>query len=323
MNGLKEFLESSTIHGLTYISTTRKYVRLFWIIVVIAGFSGAGYMINESFEAWNKSPTKTTVETYPISEITFPKITVCPPKNTYTDLNYDLMRTENMILDDDIRDQLIDYAAELIWDPEGLKNSIMMNWNKLQDIDRYQNWYHGYTKIDIRPTSFSHDETLLETSASYGTISTQYFNETFDVGKIDTRIEYTVAIYSIPDKTIRNNTNITLHINIEKISMEHVSSGGENLQIKLHNESYKQAEYVHGAYVTKAYNPPGMSKYILNIHKHVLEWQREVRLEEVEKQKLDLMPGFRVNWYYSGMENIKMSPYAKFYNNTDSEAFVR
>ena len=42
MDNIKEFLESTTIHGLTYISTTRKLVRLFWVIVVISGFSGAG-----------------------------------------------------------------------------------------------------------------------------------------------------------------------------------------------------------------------------------------------------------------------------------------
>ena len=35
MESIRNFLESSTIHGLSYISTTRKYVRVFWILVVI------------------------------------------------------------------------------------------------------------------------------------------------------------------------------------------------------------------------------------------------------------------------------------------------
>ena len=90
MEGVRTFLESSTIHGLTYVSTTRKYVRLFWIFVVIGGFVGASLLIKESFDSWSESPIKTTIETLPISEITFPKVTVCPPKNTFTDLNYDL-----------------------------------------------------------------------------------------------------------------------------------------------------------------------------------------------------------------------------------------
>ena len=96
MEGVRTFLESSTIHGLTYISTTRKCVRLFWILVVIAGFVGASLLIKESFDSWSESPIKTTVETLPISDITLPKVTVCPPKNTFTDLNYDLMMTENI-----------------------------------------------------------------------------------------------------------------------------------------------------------------------------------------------------------------------------------
>ena len=98
MEGVKTFLESSTIHGLGYISTIRRLVKLFWVIVVIAGFTGAGVLIYRSFQDWDENPVTTTIETRPITEITFPKVTVCPPKDTYTDLNYDLMMTENMIL---------------------------------------------------------------------------------------------------------------------------------------------------------------------------------------------------------------------------------
>ena len=114
MEGVRLFLESSTIHGLTYISTTRKYARLFWILVVLTGFVGACLLIKESFDSWSESPVRTTVETFPISEIKFPKVTVCPPKNTFTDLNYDLMMTENHTLTDEMRDEMFKYALEVI-----------------------------------------------------------------------------------------------------------------------------------------------------------------------------------------------------------------
>ena len=88
MENVTAFLESSTIHGLTYISAAnKKILKLFWILVVTAGFIGAGALIYDSFQSWAESPVKTTIETHPISEITFPKVTVCPPKNTYTNLN--------------------------------------------------------------------------------------------------------------------------------------------------------------------------------------------------------------------------------------------
>ena len=98
MENITSFLESSTIHGLAYVTTGKKYVRLFWIIVVILGFTGASVLIYQSFDDWGRNPIKTTIETHSISALTFPKVTVCPPKNTYTDLNYDLMMTENMTL---------------------------------------------------------------------------------------------------------------------------------------------------------------------------------------------------------------------------------
>ena len=99
MEGVRNFLESSTIHGLAYIAKSGKYVRPFWTITVIAGFTCAGFLIYASFNDWRENPIKTTVDTRPITELTFPKVTVCPPKNTYTDLNYDLMMLENMTLD--------------------------------------------------------------------------------------------------------------------------------------------------------------------------------------------------------------------------------
>ena len=112
MEGVRAFLESSTIHGLVYISTTeKKLVKTCWILVVIGGFTAAGYMIYQSFQDWHESPVKTTIETLPITKITFPKVTVCPPKNTYTDLNYDLMMTENMTLNYDTRRELSNYRV--------------------------------------------------------------------------------------------------------------------------------------------------------------------------------------------------------------------
>ena len=99
MENLKIFLESSSIHGLSYISTSRRHTRLLWLIIVTTGFIAAGVLIHQSFKGWADSPITTTVETISIERITYPKITVCPPPNTFTDLNYDLLMTQNMTLD--------------------------------------------------------------------------------------------------------------------------------------------------------------------------------------------------------------------------------
>ena len=185
MEDVRSFLESSTIHGLAYISTTSaRIVRVIWVLIVVGGFTGAGVMIYNSFQSWNESPVKTTIEAHSITEITFPKLTVCPPKNTYTDLNYDLMMTENMTLDDETRNELAMYAVEISYDH--LHNDMMKNFSKLKDNDRYYNWYHGYTEIyppvNHYRTGFRYQVT---TYASSGTIFTKYFGDKFDADKVE------------------------------------------------------------------------------------------------------------------------------------------
>ena len=84
--------------------------------MVLAGFTGAGVIIYESFQDWAESPITTTIETQPITKITFPKLTVCPPKNTFTDLNYDLTKIVNLTLDNNTRAELTDFAIDLLND---------------------------------------------------------------------------------------------------------------------------------------------------------------------------------------------------------------
>ena len=149
MEGVRTFLESSTIHGLTYISTTKKYARLFWILVVISGFTGSILIIRESFQSWSDSPIKTTIETLPISKIKLPKVTVCPPMNVFTDLNYDYVKTENKTLTEEMRDEMFQYALHVLKEDDFLMN------NKLLEDNRFYNWYHGYTQPQETSTNIA------------------------------------------------------------------------------------------------------------------------------------------------------------------------
>ena len=68
--GLWEFLENSTIHGLNYIATAKSSTaRLFWLIVVFCGFFFAAVMIRTSFTGWRSSPVSTTIETKSIDQV--------------------------------------------------------------------------------------------------------------------------------------------------------------------------------------------------------------------------------------------------------------
>ena len=59
------------------------------------------------------------------------------------------------------------------------------------------------------------------------------------------------------------------------------------------------------------YSPPAQNDYNIVLSRYVVQ-------ANIMKQKLELMPGFRVTWHYSGIE---VEPEAKYYN--DNKAFVR
>ena len=114
MDSIKEFLESSTIHGLVYISSApSKLAKVFWLLVVVAGFSCSIYMINDSYVDWQASPIATSISTHPISQLDFPTITVCPPEGSNTALNYDLVRARNITLTDRDREVLINLTRNM------------------------------------------------------------------------------------------------------------------------------------------------------------------------------------------------------------------
>ena len=346
MEGVRTFLESSTIHGLGYISTTRKLVKLFWIIVVIAGFTGASIMIYQSFKDWSDNPVTTTIETRPIKEIAFPKVTVCPPRNTYTDLNYDLMMTQNMTLDDEIKDELIKYATEQMNDH--VFNTIMRNLSNIQEKDRYYNWYHGITKIEL-PSYTADDGTYsgneysgvnyyVTTYASSGTIFSQYFGDKFDADKVEPQFYNEIKIRF--SEELIDNPNVTLCLNIELVALKDLSTGKDTIGLdacwmddkgtcaRYFQDSYtKSVQIGDVTHVGKNYTPPNYPQTTTNVY---IDTENQVRillnrkdvLKNVKKQSLRQMPGFRATWYLTenGME-VKPE---KYYSSDEKRlAFVR
>ena len=309
MDQLKTFMEASSIHGIQYISTTRKYSRLFWLLVLFTGFSGAVFIIYQSFQAWNESPVKTIIETQPITEITFPKVTVCPPKNTFTDLNYDIMMAEKMTLDNKTRNELKDFTMNLLYDK--LYEMTMKNLSLLEDADRYHNWYHGQTQI-IEPLYY--DEMWfrglrhsIRTTAKYGSISTQYFGDRFEADKMEADTQFLFSVMVSTPKNVRNNPNVTLHFEVKRIAMKDLT-GTDDLSVS-------EIDNLNGdiTEIRKNYNPPKAYSYEVS-------FTREVTLEDIRRQKLHAMPGFRLNWHYSGLEE---DPIGNYHDDSMTKTFVR
>ena len=74
MESVTEFLEASSINGLAHIATAKnKLQKIFWVLVVFICLLLAAQLINSSFDDWAKNPVSTTIETFPIRDVAFPR----------------------------------------------------------------------------------------------------------------------------------------------------------------------------------------------------------------------------------------------------------
>ena len=218
MENVKEFLESSSIIGLSLIANSRRFVlKLFWILVVIGGFAWAFYMIFECFEDWKQKPISTTIETLPIEKIIFPNVTVCPPRNLFLNLNHDIKESEKIRLTDETRDELLDYSLDVIQDT--FYKEVMANLSKLEDPDRFYNWYHRFTSIKYpyykTYENYKQLNYFVRTSATSGNISTQYFGDKFDASKVE-KDNIMIEIYVYVPKSIWGDKSSAMLVNIQK-----------------------------------------------------------------------------------------------------------
>ena len=101
MNILREFLESSTIHGLAHISTSRsKRAKSVWFFCVLVSFSIAIFLIWKTTKEIQDDPFSTAITTHPIRELDFPMVTICPPKGTNTAINNGLMKAREPLTEE-------------------------------------------------------------------------------------------------------------------------------------------------------------------------------------------------------------------------------
>ena len=304
MENITEFLEKSSIVGLSLILSTRNYVRHFWILVVVGGFAAAIWMIFESFDNWRQKPISTTIETFPISEIIFPNVTVCPPRNLFLNLNSDIKKSENVKLNKDLRNELLDYSLDVI--QHEFYKEVMANLSKLEDPDRFYNWYHGYTKIQYPyydPYYYAKYKLQLvykvDTSASLGNISTQYFGEKFDAYKIN-NIWILISVY-VPSSAV-GDENAALMAIIEKNTISMAEFRDDN-RIRTIPGGFISADKIELiSFLTDIRRISYDNSY------KIIYTKQNLTDDKISLLDLDKMPGFKFTWYYKGWD-FKKDPF--------------
>ena len=194
MDVVKEYLTSSTIHGLYYIgSTNSRLLRFFWIIIIVASFTISLSMICTSFSSWEKAPVISTIETKPISEARFPTVTVCPPEGSNTILNYDISNSENHTLDDISSILLTDAVDEFV-----LKESFEMfvqEMNALSNFEYIQSMYNEramYELVNSNSTAF----TTFTTNFEKGKLTTAWFRSKFRDDRFEKSVGYEYDVHA-------------------------------------------------------------------------------------------------------------------------------
>ena len=56
------------------------FVQVFWVVVVLIGFTCGSILVHFAFKDWRENPTMTATETYshPVTSVQYPTITICP-----------------------------------------------------------------------------------------------------------------------------------------------------------------------------------------------------------------------------------------------------
>ena len=305
---LQNFLEISTIHGLQHISTARNCVRPLWFCVVFTSFISAGYIISLSYKSWQENPITTTVDIIPMSQIKFPKVTVCPPKGTYTSLNYDIMKAERINLNNETRQMFTDFSLDVI--QETLFHSMMKRMNIMQEKNRYYNLYKGYSKFDnpyyqcipidlsmsLNQCNLGSRYNSLTTYVTSGSISTYNFGKPFNNDNFNNFIEAQIEIF-VPD-SISNQTNSVLYLDLKK-------NPENSTDLMFQNENVVLAMF---------------PKNISNPHgSYVIKYETKYSYEDLQTLKQKEIPGFKLSWFY----NNDVEPQSKFSNEQLTREFVR
>ena len=266
-------------------------------------------MIHSSFQSWAESPIKTTVETLPIDEIKFPKVTVCPPRNTYTDLNYDLMLAENITLTEEMRDEFVKKAKKII-----NEHAFMGDLDLLQEDDRYYNWYYGYSEMRRTYTSKSSGKLVqrIYSSATSGVVTTQYFEEQYNPSLERRKVYGGVGVY--PPESVKRNKNVTLHFNLEKLSNTGMTKGSYD-DLKLDGR-FLELELTSAS---SNFTPPVADTNSYRYRHIVLD--RYLK-DDFKNNQIERMPGFRLSWYYTGLDE-SVSPDSKYSNNEINRLFIQ
>ena len=214
---------------------------------------------------------------------------------------------ENITIGNDTRKELENYAIGLL--TGYLYDAIKKNLSQLQEKDRYYNWYHGFSEVVLPHPAEGYDVYCKVNSfATKGSIATQSFGDNkFD---IEPNILYEFAIFP------GSLENVTLHYDIEKVSMK----GNFEDEFTL-NDNYVMTNITNISNNVTIPNPVPWGGWWPAVKTKL---SRKVLREDIESMHVKLVPGFNITWSYTGPGAYNTQEYGyKAWNYENTLSFVR
>ena len=300
---IKTFLSLSTIHGLAWIPISKfRILKLFWLIVVTSGFVTATYLIVKSFRGWDESPIATSVDVLPISEITFPNITVCPPKDTFTILNYDLAMAESEVVSDKTRKKLLNALDEAVIFA-GYKD-ILNDFIIFVEKDRFRKWYTGISQISFPYWTGGSEFKVAQgkkiykyyTYATTGEFITPYYQEPWTDDKFEiSSMYYSLYILRPWNDTIEGQDDANIIFEIEQDMLSELPGsrwGGRDI-----------------SFVEEQLTPFKKSLTIVQEGKeeYNIYYDKILTIAGLQRIKRNRIPGLKVGWRWNKQLEINQN----------------
>ena len=250
----------------------------------------------QSFYNWEISPIATTLETTPIQQVTYPLIYVCPPRNTFTNLNYDLENVPDERLEPNFVNELVRLVDEKIQDAELEKTLVELD--TFEEKNKFQNWYLGLSELALPRYyyifGYLKHTIAYTTTASSGTVSSPFFRRIFNEKNFYFIVHYNFVFNNL--LSLINEDRI-LNLNLD-IDTKETEGGSESFSLTLgaKKESYKLTGPMTKALSLKS------SDNITDIH---LTFQRDFHFAHVEKWSTRRMTGIKIEWYFSDQHGKK------------------
>ena len=197
-----------------HVPLQTKLGKALWSVIVCLGFLAAGYLIHGSYSDWQETPIATTITTHSISNLAFPTITVCPPKDSVTPLYPDLIKAGNSSLTDEEKEQLKNAAARIFIElthPEYIRAVIdAVNPSNIRQV------YEGFQSF---PQPYVDSGFTTKVWNTNGTLGTPRYGEDYDGDWYKTDQHYYIVL-EFPDNIVEYVGNGSLVVEVEIATKE-------------------------------------------------------------------------------------------------------